>query len=599
MAVQLVKDYVQRQTVDRTDLSERRRRYMVRWRSMEAERARQFRKWRQLTDYIMPERGRFLSTDHNATKDTSKILNNTPTRMARVNAAGLMSGCTPRIRPWFNLTLPDPDLAKWGRVKQYLFDYNLRMRQVFDLAGLYRALAMGVYPDLAVYGLGTCLMEEDPTKVMRFIPLAMGSYALAQDAKGQINCLMYEEPWTVGELVNGFGWENVSGSVKTAWNAGWLEQYVNVLRVIMPNEEFVPGALGPRGAKWGSVYMEIGGLNSSSGALAQPSTDPTIGFLEEKGYQECPILCFRWATTARDVYPTGPGHDALPDARQLMQLESRKLLMISKGGNPGLLIPEAMRVSRLSTLPGDPIYLPSGVKADDIKPSQTVDPAWMPHLRVEISAVEQRVAAAFFADLMRRLIDKPEQSGKQPVTAEEIVETKQEIMLQLGPVLENTFESLSNLIDRGAACMERRRLAPVPPPEIQGMDMKVEFISILAQAQKLLYTSGKERFVAFSGQLAQLMAAHGNEGPARVVDNINADTLQRGYADDIGLIPNGLNDEEEVQRMRQLRAQAAQEQEQKQAMLEASEAAKNLGKTPLGEDNLLSRVVGTTQAGAQ
>lgn len=590
---------VQRQHVPRSDVPERRRRYLVRWQSMKAERSKKWNRWQKQTDFLMPERGRFVFSQHNEPKDTSKILNSTPTRMIRVCAAGLMSGSTPRIRPWVNLTTPDPDLAKWGPVKEYLFQYNQRLRQVFEISGLYRALAMGIYPDLVTYGLGTMLMEEHPTKVMRFVPLAIGSYAIAQDGEGNINCLMYEEPWTVGELVEHFGWDKCSPSVKVAWNGGYLEQYVNVLRVIAPNEEFIPGAIGPRGSKWGSVFMEVGGLNSSSGALAQPSTDPATGFLEERPYNENPIGCWRWSTTARDVYPSGPGDDMLPDARQMMSLESKKLLGIGKGVNPSLMMPEAMRVTRLQALPGDPVYLPSGVKADDIKPTQQVDPRFVELAQQEIARCEGRCASSAFADLMRRLIDGPTNGGKQPPSAEEIVETKQEIMLQLGPVLENSFNAQDHLIERTTSVMQRRGLAPRPPREIQGMELKVEYISILAQAQKLLYTTGKERMVAFTGQLAQLMAAHGNEGPAQVVDLIDPDKLLRDYADDLNIPPGGVADEESVQKKRQQRAQAAQEQAAQQAALQASEAAKNLGKTPLGEDTLLSRMVGQPQAGAQ
>src|SRR5919109_2966318 len=83
---------IERQKVKRDDLVERRRRYLVRWTSLKAERSRQWDVWQELADYIMPELGRFLTSDHNRPKDTSKILNNTPTRMARSLSAGLLAG---------------------------------------------------------------------------------------------------------------------------------------------------------------------------------------------------------------------------------------------------------------------------------------------------------------------------------------------------------------------------------------------------------------------------------------------------------------------------------------------------------------------------
>src|SRR5712664_4416931 len=99
---------VERQKVHPNDHVERRRRYLVRWTSLKSERSRQWNKWRELANFTMPELGRFLTSDHNKPKDTSFILNNTPTRMARALSAGLLAGHTSPARPWLNMTVPDP-----------------------------------------------------------------------------------------------------------------------------------------------------------------------------------------------------------------------------------------------------------------------------------------------------------------------------------------------------------------------------------------------------------------------------------------------------------------------------------------------------------
>src|SRR5712664_119777 len=584
---------IDKMVVRPNDILERRRRYLVRWTSIKAERSRQWQKWIDLTDYIMPERGRFLTTDHNKPKVTAKIMNNTPTRMARVLAAGLMSGCTPRARPWLELTIPDDDLAEYGPVKMWLWEYTRRMRKVMEMSGFYRAMSQGVYPDMATYGLGACMQEEDPIKVMRFIPLAIGSYGLAQDGEQEIDAILYEEPWTIGELVKEFGWGNVSNSVRVAWNAGSYEQYMVVLRVIEPNSEFVPGGFGRRGMKWGSVWMELGGLGSASGSLLQPSADPTIGFLREAGYQEFPLMCGRWATTARDVYPTGPGHDALPDAKGLMTLEKRSLLAVAKLVNPPMLIPDTMRLTRLSMLPGDPVYVPGGMM-ESIKPAQQVHHDGVQRTQETIRFYEDRIAAAFYADLMRRLVDKPESAGKQPVTAEEIAETKQEIMLQLGPVLDNVNDFLAKCVYRTHGMMDRRHLVPPAPREIRGQALVPRFISILFQAQKMIGVQVKERAIQFVGQMAQLK---GQEA----TDCLDTDKTIDGYFDEIGLPPNCAVPLQARQQARAARAQKQQAMEQGQAMLAATEGAKNLSKAQTGSgdgQNLLARLLGP-QAEAQ
>lgn len=575
--------------VKKSDFEERSRRYEILWNDTKAERSRQLPKLRLLTDFILPERGRFVSTDHNKPKDTSKILNNTPTRMAHALAAGLMSGVTSPARPWFNLTLPDPDIIEYDPVKRWLWAYNLRMRQVIDLSGFYRTCAMGIYPDLVTYGTAACLQEEDPRRIMRFSSLAMGSYCIAQDEKGDVDTLLYEEPWTAGELVKEFGWENVSDSVRTAWNANYYGQYFSILRVIEPNEEFLPGSFGRRGMKFGSVWLERGGMDSATGNLSAASVGAADKFLRESGYEEFPGMVPRWMTTARDVWGTGPGHDALPDARQLMKLESRSLLAVDKGVNPSMLIPASMRLTRLSMLPGDPVYVPDGI-TQEIKPAQVIDPRMLERIEGKIYQAQERIGQAFFAPLMMLFIqgDMSEGKGKQPITAAEVAAKRQEQMLQLGPVLENLNDFLSKFIDRTAAIMERRGLVPKPPREIMGMPMRVEFISILFQAQKMIGYQAKQQLLQYVGQVAQLAGED-------ATDAIDPDISINRTAEDLGTPPDMLRPMPERMQRRQARAQQAQAQAKGQAMLAAAQGAKDLSKAQVGgdpSDNMLSRMVG-------
>lgn len=587
----------QLQKVNSRDLPERRRRLLVRWESLQSERSKQLGRWRELTDYIMPERGRFVGSDINKPTNTDKIMNSTPTRMARALSAGLMSGISSPARPWVNVTVPYKEAAKKQHARVFLWALNDLLRQVFELSGLYKALAMGIYPDLAVYGLGAMLMEEDVQKVIRFIPLALGTYAIAQDAHGSIDTIMYEEPWTVGELVKEFGWKKVSPAVRSSWNGNYLDAHVSVLRIICPNEEFCPGMIGKKGMKFSSAWMEIGGMPSGAGAINASSREGQIGFLREEGYREFPAMVARWATTSRDVYPTGPGHEALPDARQIMQLEKRSLLAVSKGVNPATMFPASMRGNKLSVLPGDPVYVDPG-QEDMIKPVFVPDIRWGDFAEKKISQAEDRVGQAFFAPLLAAFTQKNSDDGVQPKTAAEIAAIHGEIMLQLGPVLENTNDFFSKLVDRALAIMGRRGLIPPAPPELRGMGFKAEFISVLAQAQKLVGTTAKERFLQFAGQLTQLKSIEGPSAGAEISDKIDYDKMIDGYADDVGLPPNVLLDDGVVTQKRAARAQQAQAAQQGQAMLAASEGAKNLGDANAGGDSLLGKMLGPV-AGAE
>ena len=75
-------------------------------------------------------------------------------------------------------------------------------------------------------------------------------------------------------------------------------------------------------------------------------------------------------------------------------------------------------------------------------------------------------------------------------------------------MLERTNDELRDpLIDRVYAIMERAGLIPDPPPELQGVDLRVEYISLMSQAQKLVGVVAQDRFIASVAVCAVFPAA--------------------------------------------------------------------------------------------
>ena len=64
--------------------------------------------WRELSEYVDPRRGRFVTSDYNrGEKRNSKIINSTGTYSKRVASAGMANGITSPARPWFRLMTPE------------------------------------------------------------------------------------------------------------------------------------------------------------------------------------------------------------------------------------------------------------------------------------------------------------------------------------------------------------------------------------------------------------------------------------------------------------------------------------------------------------
>ena len=165
-------------------------------------------------------------------------------------------------------------------------------------------------------------------------------------------------------------------------------------------------------------------------------------------------------------------------------------------------------------------------------------------------------------------------------------------MILLGPVLEQLNQDLLDpLIDITFDMMLRQDLIPPPPPELEGIQLKVEYVSVMAQAQKAIALGGIERFMAF---FERIVAA--TQDPS-VSDKVDIDEVIDVYGDLNGIAPGIVRSDEDAAAIRQARADAAEKQAQMEATAQAAENAKNLAAADTGGDNALTRII--SEAGGQ
>jgi hypothetical protein len=135
---------------------------------------------------------------------------------------------------------------------------------------------------------------------------------------------------------------------------------------------------------------------------------------------------------------------------------------------------------------------------------------------------------------------------------------------------------------------------PEPPPEVEGQMLKVEYISLLAQAQKLVSVNSIQQLAGFVGYLAGAYP--------EALDRFNADQAIEEYAKLIGVPPNMVRSDEIVEALRRQR----QQQQQAAALMDnaapLSQGAKNLSEIDPTKNSALRAVlqgaVGASQAGA-
>jgi len=560
---------------------------------LEQERSSFLAHWRELGDYVMPRRPRFTVTDNNrGDRRNQKIIDSTATMAARTLSSGMTSGITSPARPWFKLTTPDPDLSESGVVKSWLYETQTRMNTVFGKSNLYEMLP-SLYIDMAVFGTGALLAEEDFDQVIRFYSIPIGSYCISVDARGKANVFLRRFRMTVRQVVDKFGDpESKEGSrdaegkrqfsslIQNAVDMNQWETWVEIVHLIQPNEEYDESAALSKHKKFSSCYYEM-----SVGDREVKSDDGT--YLRESGYDNFPVFVTRWSKNADDVYGTDcPGMVALGDIKALQLMHKRKAQAIDKMVNPPLQAPSSMRTEKLSILPGEVNYVDAREGMQGIRAVHDVN-FRINELMNDIEAHQRRIKEAFFADLFLAI---SQDDRLERATATEINERREEKLLALGPVLEQLNQDLLDpLVDLTYIFMDRQGLIPPVPQELDSVALKVEYTSVMAQAQKLVNVAGAERFLNFYGQLLQL--------DQEAVDYVDGQVLLSGYGETISLMPGIVRSKEDVDAIKAQKAQQARQAQMAQTLPAMAKSAKDLAGADTSGDNALTQLMGKATAG--
>ena len=538
---------------------------LTRWGQLKTERATWWAHWKEISDFLLPRSGRFFVQDRNrGNRRHNNIYDNTGTRALRVLAAGMMSGMTSPARPWFRLATADTELMKSHAVKVWLNDCSDLIHRIFQRSNTYRALH-GMYEELGTFGTAASIVLPDFANVIHHYPLTCGEYAIASNWKGEVCTLYREFQKTIAEVVAEFGIENVSPMVKSLYDRGSLDAWVTIVHAIEPRTDRDPAKVDARNMAWKSVHFELGGNPDK--------------YLRESGFRRFPALVPRWQTAGGDIYGHSPGMEALGDIKQLQHEQLRKAQAIDYKTNPPLQVPSSMKNRDLELLPGGVVYVDMGGPTQGVRSAFEVN-IDLSHLLSDIQDVRERVRGSFYADLFLMLANQQDAR----MTATEVAERHEEKLLMLGPVLERLQnELLDPLIEMTFDRIMEAGILPPPPPEMQGHDLNVELVSMLAQAQRAVGTNSIDRFVGNLGAVAQFKPD--------VLDKFDTDRWADVYSDSLGLDPSIIVPDEQVQAIRQQRAQAAQAQHEA-AMQEqqANTAAKLASAKTGGEQNALTDI---------
>lgn len=528
------------------------------------ERSSYFTHWKEISEKVAPRSGKFFEQTNTSkgAKKYNNIYDPTGTEAARILAAGMMGYNSSSSKPWLRLGTDDPELGDYAPVKIWLSDVTSLMLKIFQKSNCYRALH-SMYEEQGMFGVAGSIFLPDFKDVIRHYPMTIGEYYLACDSRGEIDTVYREMQMTVAQVVGEFGIENCSNTVKSMYGSRSFDAWVPIVHAIEPRRERDTRMKDSKNMAFKSCYFEQGQQT----------------YLRESGFNTFPAITPRWSSLANEAYGnTCPGMEALGAINQLQHQALRKAECIDYKTKPPMFLPASLLNRDVSLLPGGVTFVDG--------PQDTIRSAYdvnldMSHLLADIQDVRRIVRSSFSTDLFLML------SGQDVgrATAYEIAERKEEKMLVLGSVVERQQnELLSPLVEKTFEYMLKAGIVPRPPEEMQGKEIKIEFISVLAQAQRASGNNSTDRFVASLGAVAQLKP--------EVLDKFNSDEWADVYSDSLGLDPRFIIPSDKVAMVRQSRAQQQQMQDQMNAAQQGSDIANTLAAAKTGDESALTAIAG-------
>lgn len=519
----------------------------------------------QIARFMQPHRSRFLTSDRGAAGNRNqtnravrrhwndKLLDTYGLKAARILTNGMTSGLTSASRPWFALSFDDEELRDRPGVRDWLSECERRMYAFLARTNFYGAAKTG-YAELGLFGTEACLMMEHRDRGMVNHTFTFGEYWIACGDAREPDVLYRACPLTVREAVQTFG-NSVSKKVRALYDQSTYTEIVNYYQAVEPNSDF-SGQFGQM--PWRSVYWDADDTKEND-------EKDGGGIVSVKGFMDQPFWAARWDIASGETYGTSPGMEALSAVRELQLLARRENEIIDKIAKPEMVVPNGLR---LTGQPGRMVTGNGYTKENIVVPYvpdwqafQTTQ-AKRQHLQMEVDALT-------YAELFNAITNM---QGIQPRTVEEIAARNEEKLTQLGPVIERVSnEKLKVIIERVFGIMLRGGLLPPVPEEAAEREIKIEFVSILTQMQRMVGIGSLERTASFIGNLGAAFP--------QANDKLDVDELIDDYADRAGAPARIIRSSKEVEGDRKARAQQqqmAQAAELAPAMRDGAEAARLL-----------------------
>ena len=509
--------------------------------------------WQELTNLVLPNEADFNTERSIGGKRTTHVYDSTGIHANEMLAAGLHGMLTNPASNWFSLRIKDDqnNLADSSEAKQWLEDTtNVILSEIAAPSVAFSSHIHEYY--LSLCSIGTaCIFIGDPVnrEGVSFRAIHIEEIFIAENADGIIDTVFRSFEMTVRQIVQKWGEKSLSPRIAKMYEKKDYDKQVQLLHCVYPREDMDKGKKAATMLPVASVYID--------------EKDKHV--LAEGGFNEMPYMVSRWSKAVGEVFGRSPAMTALPDIKMLQEIMKTTIKAAQKVVDPPLLVPDDGVLGPVRTIPGGLNYYraSSGARIEPLQTGANIGLSYE-----MMNDLRERIRTMFFLDQLQF-------QGAPRMTATEVVERTERTLRLLGPTLGRLqSEFLGPMIERIYGVLSRAERLPEPPESIAEQELKIEYVSPLARAQRQSETQGIMRTLEFIGPIAGM-----DPQAAQVVKG--ADTV-RHIAELNGVPPMLLKSDEELlaEAKAQQEAQAAQQQMMQGAeVMDMMQKGANVAKT--------------------
>ena len=509
--------------------------------------------WQDLTNFVLPNESDFNLKRSKGDKRTTLVYDSTGIHANEMLAAGLHGMLTNPASNWFSLRVKNSmdSFADNAEAKQWLEETtNVILAELSAPDVAFPSHIHEYYLSLCSVGTA-CMFVGEPTtrEGISFRSIHIDEIFIAENADGIVDTVFRIFKMTVRQIVQKWGEKSLSPRIQRMYEKKEFDKEVELFHCVYPRDDVDKGKKAATMLPVASVYID----------------EKEKHVLAEGGFDEMPYMVGRWSKTVGEVFGRSPAMTALPDIKMLQEIMKTTIKAAQKVVDPPLLVPDDGVLGPVRTIPGGLNYYRASTGAR-IEPLQTGGNIGLSYEMM--NDLRERIRTTFFLDQLQF-------QGTPRMTATEVVERTERTLRLLGPTLGRLqSEFLGPMIERIYGVLVRAGRLPEPPESISELELKIEYVSPLARAQRQTETQGIMRTLEFVGPIAGM-----DPQAAQIIKG--ADTV-RHIAELNGVPPMLLKSDDDLmaEMQAQQQAQAAQQQMMQGAeVMDMMQKGANVAKT--------------------